>query len=388
MKFRAAAALVALLSATSAQAVEPIRVGLGLDLTGSFAAQGNGGSVKEGFELAFDTLHHTLGGYPAELVEADTGGTPEGARQVVDRMVRRDKIDFFSGPLGSNLALAVGPTLFAAKVPYLSSNAGPSQLAGAQCNPYFFGTAYQNDTYHEAAGQYASEQGYKRTALITQNYAAGKDGLTGFKRRFKGNVVDEVYVKLGQIDFGAELAQIRAEHADSLYVFLGPQFFKQFATSGLDKDVALIASGFSADQEIIDAVGEAMLGLKNAAAWAHDLPNDANRSFVAAYRERFKHYPSIYAAQAYDVIMAIDAAAREVKGNVADRAAVLAALKKADFPSVRGKFSYGTNNFPIQNYYLRVVDRDASGTITNKLVSPEPIAKNYQDSYVDTCPMK
>ena len=303
-------------------------------------------------------------------------------------MIRRDKIDMFSGPLGSNLALAVGPALFAAKIPYLSSNAGPSQYAGSLCNPYFFGTAYQNDTYHESAGHYASGNGYKRTVLITQNYAAGKDGLTGFKRRFTGTVVDEIYVKLGQIDFGAELAQIRADRADSLYFFLGPQFLKQWATSGLDKDVALLTIGFSADQEIIDAVGEPMIGLHNTAAWAHDLANPANKAFVAAYRERYHRYPSIYAAQAFDVIMAMDAAVRDVAGNVADRDALVRALKKADYASVRGKFVYGNNNYPIQNFYVRQIVKNGDGTITNKLVNTEPLLENYQDSYAKDCPLK
>jgi len=378
----------AVLASAPALAVEPIKIGLALDMTGPFAAIGTPTSIREGFALAIEQLHSTLGGLPAEFIQVDTGGNPEQARQVVDRMINRDKIVMFSGPTGSNVALAVGPALFAAKIPYLTSNPGPSQFAGAQCNPFFLGVSYQNDTYHEAAGQYASDKGYKRTVVITQNYPAGKDAANGFKRRFKGNVVDEIYVKLGQIDFGAELAQIRADKADSIFFFLGPQFIKQFEASGLSKDVALIAAGFSADQETIDAVGEPMIGLYNTAAWAHDLPNPANQAFVKAFRASHGRNPSVQASQAYDVIMAMNAAVADVKGNVSDREALMKALLANNYDSVRGKFKYGTNHYPIQNYYLRVVEKNAQGEITNRLVSTTPVLKDYQDSFVSQCPMK
>jgi branched-chain amino acid transport system substrate-binding protein len=390
---RTAAFLVALacgfaIAPGTAEATDPIKIGLALDLTGPFAAAGTPVGTRQGFALAIDQLQSKLGGLPAEFIQVDMGGNPEQARQVVDRMINRDKIVMFSGPVGSNVALAVMPALAAAKVPYLTSNPGPSQLAGAQCNPYFLGVSYQNDTYHEAAGQYASDKGYKRTVVITQNYPAGKDAAEGFKRRFKGNIVDEIYVKLGQIDFGAEIAQIRADKADSLYFFLGPQFVKQFVASGLSKDVALIAAGFTADQENIDAVGEPMIGLYNTAAWAHDLPNPANQAFVKAYRARYKENPSVLASQAYDVIMAMDAAVRDVKGNMADRPALMKALLANDYESVRGKFVYGTNHYPIQNYYLRVIEKNAQGEITNRLVSTTPVLKDYQDSFVSECRMK
>ena len=306
---------------------------------------------------------------------------------MTNRYLERDKIDFFTGPVASNAALAVGPALFAAQVPYLSSNPGPSQYAGKQCNPYFFSISYQNDTYDEAAGKVANEKGYRNMVLIAPNYPAGKDHLNGFKRFYQGAVKDEIYTKVGQIDYAAEIAQIRAAKPDAVYFFLpaamGINFIKQYVGGGL-KDIPLIAPGFSADQDVIAAVGEPMLGILNTAHWAHDLKAPGNAEFVAAFRKKYDgRYPTVYAAQAYDTIMAMDAAVRAVGGKVSDRAAVLAALKKADFKSVRGDFRYGPNQFPVQNYYLRVVEKGASGQLTNKLVSP--VMEKHQDAYVGEC---
>ena len=375
-------------SLSQAQA-QPVKVGLAMDLSGPFAV--GGAESKAGFAVAMKQLNGKLGGVPVEFVEADTAGNPDLARQVVERMLLRDKIDLFTGPVGSSVALAVGPPLFAAKVPYLSSNTGPSDYSGAKCNPYFFGASYPNDAYHEAAGKFASDKGFKKVALIAPSYPGGKDAVNGFKRNFKGGVGDELYTKLGQLDYSAELAQIRASKPDALYFFLpgamGVSFIKQFVGAGLSKDVALISTAFSADEDMIPAVGEPMLGLFNTAHWSYDLDNPANQRFVAEFRQQNNgRNPSFYAGQAYDVLMAMDAAVRDAGGKVTDKPALLKAIKAAKYKSVRGDFSYGANNFPIQNYYLRVIGKDASGRITNKVIGT--VLQNYQDSSAAKCAMK
>lgn len=363
-----------------------IKVGIALDISGPFAALG--AEARDGFELAIEHLGGKLGGQPANFLRTDFGGNPEQANQLVARYLQRDHIDFFTGPIGSNAALAVGPALFAAKVPYLSANPGPSAFAGERCNPYFF-AQYQNDSYDEAAGKLANEKGYRKLVLIAPNYPAGKDHLNGFKRLYEGEVSDEIYTRLGQIDYAAEIAQIRAARADAVFFFLpgamGINFVKQFVGGGL-QDVPLIAPGFSADEDVIQAVGESMVGVLNTAHWAHDLQNPANTEFVAAFRKKYDgRYPSVYAAMAYDTLMAMDAAVRDVDGRIEDRAALLKALKHPQFKSVRGDYSYGVNNFPVQNYYLREVGRDADGRITNKLVGT--ILEHHQDAYVGACRM-
>ncbi|APR05826.1 ABC transporter substrate-binding protein [Thauera chlorobenzoica] len=384
-KLKTVAVSLALSAALGAHAAAPIKVGMALDISGPFATIG--AETRDGFNLAIEKLGGKLGGVETEFLQTDFAGNPEQANQLVARYLQRDKIDFFTGPVASNSALAVGPALFAAKVPFLSSNPGPSLFAGKQCNPYFFGVSYQNDTYDEAAGKVANEKGFKNMVLIAPNYPAGKDHIGGFKRLYKGAVKEEIYTKVGQIDYAAEIAQIRAAKPDAVFVFLpaamGINFIKQYVGSGL-KDIALIAPGFTADQDVIEAVGEPTLGMLNTAHWAHDLDVPANKAFVEAFGKKYNgRYPTVYAAQAYDVVMAMDAAVREVGGKVADREAVVAALKKANFKSVRGEFKYGPNNFPVQNYYLRVVDKDASGKLTNKLVGT--VLEKHQDAYVGDC---
>lgn len=385
-KLSVALALCAATTFNAGAQAADIKVGIALDISGPFAALG--AEARDGFELAIEKLGGQLGGKPAEFLRTDFGGNPEQANQLVARYLQRDRIDFFTGPIGSNAALAVGPALFAAKVPYLSANPGPSAYAGDKCNPYFF-AQYQNDTYDEAAGKVANEKGYRNVVLIAPNYPAGKDHLNGFKRLFAGTVKDEIYTKLGQIDYAAEIAQIRAARPDAVFFFLpgamGINFVKQYVGGGL-KDIPLIAPGFSADEDVIQAVGEPMIGVLNTAHWTHDLEVPANAEFVAAFRRKYDgRYPSVYAAMAYDTLMAMDAAVRDVGGNIQDRDALLKALKSPSFQSVRGDFRYGANNFPVQNYYLREVGKDADGRITNRLVGVT--LEQHQDAYVGACKM-
>lgn len=384
-----AAALVVGLAGAPAYA-QTVKVGIAQDLTGPFAALG--AEARDGFNLAIKQLGNRLGGVNAEFIMQDMAGNPDTARQLVERFTKRERVDFFTGPIGSNVALAVGPALFAERVFYLSNNAGPSQLAGSQCNPFFFGTAYQNDSYHEAAGRFAASRDFKRVAIMAPNYPAGQDALNGFKRGFGKPVASETFTKLGQLDYAAEIAQLRAARPDALFIFLpggmGINFIKQFVGAGLSKDTQIIGPGFSADQDVIRAVGDSMLGMFNTAHWNHDFDNAASRAFVEAFRTEYKRTPSIYAAQAYDVIMMIDAAVREVKGKVSDRDAVRAALKKASFKSVRGDFRFGNNQFPVQDFVLRVVRKDErfNGELNNRTLNK--VMEKHVDAYAAQCTMK
>jgi branched-chain amino acid transport system substrate-binding protein len=286
--------------------------------------------------------------------------------------------------------LAVAPAVFESKTFMISANAGPSVLAGAQCSPWFFSVAWQNEGIMEAAGKYVAEKGFKNVFLLAPNYPAGKDMTTGFKRFYKGAVADEVYPRLGQLDFSAELAQIRAAHPDAVFFFLpggmGINFIKQFSAAGLPKQTTLITSAFSADEDIIHAVGEPMLGIYNTGFWNHDFDNPESKAFVAAFEKEYSRLPSGYAAQGYDAAHAIDAAVREVKGNLQDADAVRKALRANNFKSVRGPFKINRNGFPIQNFYLRIVERDARGRMTNKTLAT--VLKEHEDAYVGECPLR
>ncbi len=386
------ALLAALLTASLAfpqtiLAANKVKVGFLSTLSGP--AAGLGTDIRDGFQLAMKHLGGKLGGLPAEVIIADDQQNPHVALQTTERFLKRDKVDFMTGIVFSNILLTVAKPIFDNQTFYISSNAGPSQLAGAGCNPFFFNVSWQNDNVAEAMGKWATDQGYKNVIGVAPNYPAGKDAINGFKRFFKGNMADEIYTKLGQLDYAAELAQLRAAKPDAVFFFLpggmGINFIKQFVAAGLSKEMRLITSGFAADEDVIPAVGEPLLGTFNSSHWAHDLDNAANRRFVADFEKEYKRLPSLYASQGYDAAMLIDSAVRQVKGNLSDKTALRKALAAAKFDSVRGKFRFNTNQFPIQDYYLRVVHKDSQGRITNRLMGK--IFTDHADAYVGECRM-
>lgn len=372
---------------SAAQAADEVKVGLVSTLSGPGA--GLGIDIRDGFNLALEHRGGKLGGLPAKVLVVDDQQSPDAAKQTVDRLLKRDKVDFMTGVVFSNIMLAVGQPVFANKTFYLSANAGPSQLAGAQCNPYFFSVSYQNDNLHEAVGKIVNDRGFKKVAVLAPNYPAGKDAITGFKRFYKGEIAMEAYTPLSQLDYGTELSKMRASGADAVYIFLpgglGVNFIKQFDAAGLSKEMKLFAPGFSADEDVIRAVGEPMVGIYNSSLWAHDLDIPANKRFVADFEKAYGRLPTLYAAQGYDVAQLIDAAVGQVKGDLKDKVALHAALKAANFESVRGPFKFNTNQFPIQNYYLREVVKDAQGRVTNRLEGM--IFENHSDAYVSECKM-
>jgi branched-chain amino acid transport system substrate-binding protein len=382
------AAGIAALLASAGQAADRIKIGFISTLSGPNAAIGV--DIRDGFQLAVKLAGGKLGALPAEVLVGDDQFKPDVGRQLAEKNVKLDKVNFLTGMVFSNIMLASVPVAFENKIIYVSPNAAPSPFAGKQCNPYLFVASWPNDAYHEAAGQHATNRGYKNTYLIAPNYQAGKDSLTGFKRFYKGNVVAEVYTQLGQLDYSAELAQVRAAKPDALYIFLpggmGINFIKQFVAAGLSSDVPLIVPGFGSDQDIIRPVGDAMLGLFDTAHWAPDFDNPASKKFVAAFEKEYKRIPTVFAAQGYDAALLIDAAVRDVKGKVEDVEAVRKAMKAARFESVRGAFKFNKNQMPIQNYYLRVVAKDGQGRIVNKTIGT--IFKDHGDAYVQDCEMK
>lgn len=381
-------ALLAIACAAGAQAANKVKVGFVSTLSGPSAALGV--DIRDAFQLAVKLNGGKLGGLPAEVLIGDDQFKPEIGRQIAEKYVKLDKVDFLTGFVFSNIMLAAVPVAFENKTIYVSPNAAPSPLAGKQCNPYFFVASWPNDAYHEAAGQHATNKGYKSVYLIAPNYQAGKDSLAGFKRFYKGSVSNEVYTQLGQLDYSAELAQVRAARPDALYIFLpggmGINFIKQFVAAGLSKDMQLLTPGFSSDQDVIRPVGDALLGTFDTAHWALDLDNPANQKFVAAFEKEYNRLPSLFAAQGYDTALLIDAAVRDSKGKLEDVEAVRKALRAAKFESVRGRFRFNKNQYPIQNYYLRVVGRDSQGRLVNKTMGT--IFKDRGDAYVQDCSMK
>ncbi|WP_319547849.1 ABC transporter substrate-binding protein [Desulfogranum marinum] len=381
--------LTLLLLFTIVQLSTAATVKIGMVTTLSTKAGYLGEDIRDGFALAIEQGAGTLGGIPVELMVEDDGRKPEKGKQIAERFIKKEKAHILTGIVFSNVAMAVVPKVVRQNVVYLSTNAAPSKLAGKGCNPNYFSVSYQNDNLDEVVGQYVTEAGHKTAYLIAPNYPAGKDHLAGFKRFYTGKIVGEVYTKLGQSDYAAEIAALRAAKPEAVFFFLpggmGINFLKQYAQAGLSKEIPVYGPAFSFDERILKAVGPAALGVKNGSQWTHDLDNAANVEFVKAYQEKYGRMPTLYAAQGYDTARLIGSALKAVKGNIEDLDAFKAELKKADFASVRGNFSFGVNQHPVQDVYIREVIETENGGYTNKTV--KKVFSNHIDAYAAECKM-
>ncbi len=367
-------------------AAEPVRIGMVTTLSGGGSALGI--AIRDGFLLAIERGGGKLGGVPVEFRVEDDARKPGKARQIADRFIKRDKVHVMTGIVWSNLAVAVVPKVVREGVFYISPNAGPSLLAGKGCHRNYFNVAWQNDNLHEAVGQYVRGKRFKKVFLLAPNYPAGKDALRGFKRFYRGKPVGEVYTKLGQKDYAAEIATLRNAGPDAVFFFLpagmGISFIKQYNQAGLTKQIPLFGPGFSFDQTILAAVGKAALGVINSSQWNKDIDNPANREFVAAFRKRFGRLPSLYASQGYDAARLVGSAVRAVKGDMSRKDAFREALRRADFPSVRGRFRFGSNHHPVQDIYVREVILE-KGVLTNRILGKAFEA--HVDAYAPRCKM-
>jgi branched-chain amino acid transport system substrate-binding protein len=371
----------ATLAAGTAQA-EPVRIGMITTLSGGGA--GLGVDVRDGFMLAIEEEGGTLGGQEVELLVEDDAMQPDLAKQIADRLIKRDEVDILTGIIWSNLALAVVPSAVEDGVFYISPNAGPSQLAGRACHPNYFNVAWQNDNLHEAMGQYVADNGFANPYILAPNYPAGKDSLAGFKRFYTGDLAGETYTQLGQTDYAAEIAAIREAGPDSIFFFLpggmGIAFMKQYAQSGLE--IPVFGPAFSFSQDILGAVGDAALGVKNTSQWSKDLDNPANAQFVEGFREKYGRLPSLYASQGYDAARLIGSAL--AAASIDDADAFRAALEAAEFDSVRGDFKFGPNHHPIQDIYVREVVKEGD-VLTNRVVGLA--MEDHADAYAAECAM-
>ncbi len=361
-KLGAGMALSALL-ATGAVAQEPVKIGFITTLSGP--AGYIGADIRDAFNLAVEMEGGKLGGVPVQVVVEDDGLKPGQGKQIADRMLKTDGIKLFSGIVFSNVAGATVPDILDAGAIYVSPNAGPSNFAGKDCHKNYFVVSWQNDTLHESAGQHATNLGYKKAFILAPNYAAGKDALAGFKRYFKGDIVGEIYTRLDQTDFAPEMAQIRAAKPDMVFHFhpggLGITFTRQYQQAGLLGTVPLVVAAPGVDANIVKALGDSAIGIDGTAHWNTDFDNPANKKFMDAWMKKYNRLPTYYAGQGYDTALAIGAALKGVNGDLKDTEKFRQAMLKADFQAVRGKFKFGSNQHPIQDWVSTKVEKGPDG---------------------------
>ena len=389
-KLLSSVAAIALLgtACTAAQAQEKLKIGVVTTLSGPAAVLGQ--QLRNGLQLAIKDNGGKLGGREVELIVQDDELKPDVAVSKAKALIDRDKVEFVVGPIFSNILVAIMKPVTEGGAFLISPNAGTSNFAGKDCNANFFVTSYQNDQNHEVMGKYAQDAGMKKVFIMAPNYPAGKDSLAGFKRYFKGEVADEVYVPLNQLDYSAELSKIAASGAEAVFVFLpggmGVNFVKQFRQAGL-ADKMKFLSAFTVDESTLPAQKEAALGFFGGANWAPDLNTPQNKKFVENYQKEYNGaIPATYAFQAYDAGLLIDGALKATKGNTTDKDALRAAMMKAPFASLRGNFKFNTNHYPIQDFYqvkvVKVADDKYATSIDKKVFT------DYVDPHAKDCAMK
>ena len=371
-----------LMLATSPAFADTVKVGYMTTLSGSAGIIGK--QMQNGVNLALEHTGGKLGGRDAEVMFVDDQRKPDVAKQLANRLIKRDKVDVVAGVIWSNLLMAIHKQVTRSDTLLISSNAGPSPLAGDKCHKNFVSMSWQNDQTSEGMGKYMQDAGIKSVYMLAPNYQAGKDMLTGFKRHFKGEIIGEVYTKLGQSDFQAELSTLRSANPEATFIFqpggMAVNFVKQWNQSNMDS-VSKLYSVFAVDGISLPALKETALGTINTQTWSPDLDNDMNKKFVADYKAAYGGYPSFYAAQAYDTMMAIDHAVQ--KSGSTDTEAMRSVLAKGKIPTTRGLLAMNTNQFPIQNVYLREVILDRDGNATLKVIGT--VMENHGDVYAKDC---
>jgi branched-chain amino acid transport system substrate-binding protein len=367
-----------------ALAQDKIKIGVIVTLSGP--AAGLGQQARDGFALAVKDLGGKMGGRDVEVTVVDDELKPDAAVTKVKGLLERDKVDFVVGPIFSNILLAIHKPVIDNKTFLISPNAGPSSYAGKECSPFFYVTSYQNDQVHEILGKVAQDRGYKRVYLLVPNYQAGRDSAAGFKLDYKGEIVEESYMPLGSLDFQPELSKIASLKPDAVFTFMpggmGVNLVKQYRQAGLADNIPVL-SAFTVDESTLPAQQDAAIGMFGGANWAPNLDNPQNKKFVASYEAAYNGVPGTYAMQAYDAALLIDSAVKAVKGDLNNKDAVAAALKAADFTSLRGGFKFSVNGYPIQDFYLTKVAKRPDGKYQTEIV--QKVFENYADRYAKDC---
>jgi branched-chain amino acid transport system substrate-binding protein len=385
--FLIAGAALLLAASPAAAQQKSVKIGFVSTFSGPTAVIGN--DMRNAFELALDHMGRKMGGLPVEVVYEDDGLKPEVGKQKTEKLVQSDKVDFVAGYIWSNVVYASYKPIVDAKTFLIVANAGETRLAGQNCSPYVFSVSWTNDQNPHAVADYMNQKGIKSVYLMGPNYAAGKENLAGFKAAYKGKVLGEDYTTWpSQLDFSAELAKAKAAKPEAVYMFYpgaaGVQFLNQYAQAGLKGSIPLYTT-FSIDSLTLPRQKDAAVGVISALQWAADLPNEANKKFVADFKKKYGSEPSFYAAQSYDAANLIASAVAGVKGNLSDKAAVRKAIEKANFKSVRGDFKFGPNHYPTQNFYMQQVVKEGDAYTQKTIATAE---KNVPNPHAAQCKMK
>jgi branched-chain amino acid transport system substrate-binding protein len=375
--------------AMPAAAQQKLKIGFITTMSGPQGIIGK--HMKDSVELAVEHLGGKVGGLPVEIVYGDDQTKPDVGVQIANDMLKRDQVDIMAGIIWSNVMMAVMPVVTGAGKIMVGANAGASPLAGSQCNERYFSASWNNDQSPEAMGKFLQDSNVKDLYVLAPNYQAGKDMVAGLKRYYKGNIVEEIYTKLGQQDYQAEITQLRAKNPKAVFAFypggMGVQFVRQYHQAGLRERIPLYTV-FTVDETTLPAIKDAAIGQYEARFWSPDMDNAASKKYVGDFRKKFGYTPSFYGAQSYDALLLIDSAVKAVKGKVSDTNGMVAAMRKANYNSIRGQFKFNNNHHPIQDFYLLKAVKDGGTPEGVAMKIEKKVFEDHKDAYYKDCKMK
>lgn len=357
----AAAALLSLglSAAAQAQGQPPLKVGFMLPYTGTFAALGD--MIEKGFRLHVEEQGGKLGGREVSFVKVDDESDPAKATDNVNKLIRRDNVDVIVGTVHSGVALAMARAAKESGTLMIVPNAGADEVTGPMCAPNIFRTSFSNWQTGYAPGVIAAGKGYKRAMTITWNYAAGNQMVKGFTEAFEkggGKVIKELNLPFPNVEFQALLTEIAAQKPDVVFSFFAGggavKFVKDYDAAGLKKSIPLIGAGFLTDGTLA-AQGASAQGVITSLHYGDNLDTPRNNAFRNKFAVTYKANPDVYAVQGYDAAQLLAAGLAAVKGNTANKDALVAAMRKATIDSPRGKFTMSAQHNPVQDMYAREV---------------------------------
>ncbi|MDB5503788.1 MAG: transporter [Tardiphaga sp.] len=359
----------AALAPVRAQDVTPLKIGLILPYKGVWAAPVE--NIDRGFRVALAEFGNKTAGRPVEVVRADDELTPNVAVQKFNKLVQFDKVDVIGGGVSSNVAIALSELADRAKKPVVMTNAHADEITGKLCSPYVARTSFSANAFQYGAGKYWAQKGVKKVVTMTADYSAGHSFMDAFKRGFEdggGQVVQQIWTPFQKTrDWSAALGQAGASGAEFIYAFYSGseavQVVKQHADFGMREKVPLIGDQWLFDEVGWPALGDLVIGGKFVASYLPGAQNEANRKFVAAYRQMFNEDPDVNAALGYDNGKTIMLTLEKLGGKMPDdTAGFMTALRTVNFDAPRGKIRFNAqNSAQLEKEYLVEIVKGADG---------------------------
>jgi branched-chain amino acid transport system substrate-binding protein len=376
---RAMLAVALCLVAVGADAQGKIKVGFMLPYTGTYAALGT--AIENGFRLYVQEQGGKLGGRELEYFKVDDESEPSKAVDNINKLIKRDNVDAVVGTVHSGVAMAMAKVAKDTDTLLIVPNAGARAVTGSMCAPNIFRSSFSNWQPGYAMGKVAGERGARKVATITWKYAAGDESVQGFKDGLKasgGEVVKELTLPFPNVEFQALLTEIAATKPDAVYAFFAGggavKFVKDYAAAGLNRTIPLYGPGFLTDGTL-EAQGAAAEGLLTTLHYGDGLDLPKDKAFRAAYSKAYKTAPDVYAVQGYDAAQMLNAGLTAVKGDLARRKELVAAIEAAHIDSPRGTFTLSKSHDPVQDFYLRKVvghENKVQGVAVKGLADPSP----------------